>query len=260
METPERLTRTRSDERLLDAESASRLLRRAAEIDAGRGDGVTVAELRRAAVEAGISAEAFDFALQRVDGGPITLTERTQGNSAGDRTVFGGLSLPVVALSGVMLGALMLWFYGFTTHDGVLVIPFVLGGMLSLTLAALHRGGARLGRFLAEHVVLWASLVLIFLTDESLQRGPDFADVLGVTGVIAALVAIAGSLIVTVRVRPGTAEARPSDGGSGDGQPIERVRGLREGLRTIRRWLGIGDDRDASPDHRRLSFTAGPHS
>jgi hypothetical protein len=161
----------------------------------------------------------------------------------------------------VALGALMLWINDFTTHDGILLIPFVLAGMLSLTLAALHRGGARLRRFLTEHVLLWASLLVTFLTDEALQRGPDFEDVLGVTGVIAALIAIAGSLIVTLRVRRETASARPSDGGgSGDARPVDRVRGLRDGLRTVQRWLGIGGDRDAGPEGRHLSYIAGPHS
>jgi hypothetical protein len=51
------------DAEVLPAQVAERLLKRASELDAARSAGSAVAELRAAAAEAGISADAFDTAL-----------------------------------------------------------------------------------------------------------------------------------------------------------------------------------------------------
>jgi hypothetical protein len=48
---------------MLASDAADRLLARAAELDAAHRDGATIAELRAAAAEAGISALGFDAAL-----------------------------------------------------------------------------------------------------------------------------------------------------------------------------------------------------
>lgn len=55
--------RTDREEQRLGEGDAGELLRRAAELDAATGARATVAELRRAAIEAGISPAAFDVAL-----------------------------------------------------------------------------------------------------------------------------------------------------------------------------------------------------
>lgn len=55
--------RVASDAEVLSAPVAERVLRRASELDAVRSTGTVVAELRAAAAEAGISADAFDAAL-----------------------------------------------------------------------------------------------------------------------------------------------------------------------------------------------------
>ena len=58
------MTRTpNSDADVLPLGTAERLLARAAELDAGRRDGVSVAVLRAAAEEAGIARPAFEAAL-----------------------------------------------------------------------------------------------------------------------------------------------------------------------------------------------------
>ena len=57
-----------SEDRTLPAGGAERLLARAAELDLARGDGASVAELRAAATEAGISARGFDAALAELHG------------------------------------------------------------------------------------------------------------------------------------------------------------------------------------------------
>jgi hypothetical protein len=62
-----------SDAEVLSAPVAERLLKRASELDAVRTSGTAVAELRAAAAEAGISADAFDAALgelQKADQAP----------------------------------------------------------------------------------------------------------------------------------------------------------------------------------------------
>jgi type II secretory pathway component GspD/PulD (secretin) len=55
--------RREPDAEVLPAKVAERLLKRASELDAVRNSGTAVAELRAAAAEAGISADAFDAAL-----------------------------------------------------------------------------------------------------------------------------------------------------------------------------------------------------
>jgi hypothetical protein len=55
--------RVGSDAEILPAALAERVLKRASELDAVRAGGSAVAELRAAAAEAGISADAFDAAL-----------------------------------------------------------------------------------------------------------------------------------------------------------------------------------------------------
>jgi hypothetical protein len=65
--------RVESDAEVLPAPVAERLLKRASELDAVRTAGMAVAELRAAATEAGISADAFDAALgelQKADQAP----------------------------------------------------------------------------------------------------------------------------------------------------------------------------------------------
>jgi len=65
--------RVEPDAEVLSARVAERLLKRASELDAVRNSGTAVAELRAAAAEAGISADAFDAALgelQKADQAP----------------------------------------------------------------------------------------------------------------------------------------------------------------------------------------------
>lgn len=56
------------DAEVLPESAAARLLARASELDAARGAGAAVTELRAAAAEAGISARAFDAALAELHG------------------------------------------------------------------------------------------------------------------------------------------------------------------------------------------------
>lgn len=57
-----------ADAEVLPDPVTARLLSRASELDAARGAGATLVELRAAAVEAGISARAFDAALAELHG------------------------------------------------------------------------------------------------------------------------------------------------------------------------------------------------
>ncbi|MES2521793.1 MAG: hypothetical protein V4617_03760 [Gemmatimonadota bacterium] len=65
---------------ILSESSAARLLARASELDAARRTGVDVADLRAAAMEAGISSGSFDAALaelQRADSAPPPVVGRS---------------------------------------------------------------------------------------------------------------------------------------------------------------------------------------
>jgi hypothetical protein len=69
--------RVELDAKVLSAPVAERLLKRASELDAAQRAGTVVAELRAAAAEAGISADAFDAALgemQKADQVPAPVT------------------------------------------------------------------------------------------------------------------------------------------------------------------------------------------
>ena len=58
---------------------AARLLTRASELDAARLAGVSVSELRAAALEAGISTRAFDAALAELQGAELQDAEQARG-------------------------------------------------------------------------------------------------------------------------------------------------------------------------------------
>jgi hypothetical protein len=101
------LPRTPADSDLnaevLPQPAAAELLARASELDAIRGGGSSVADLRASAAEAGISAEAFDAALAEFQGAP-----RTGGPASPRRSMW--------ALGG---GAVALLFVGMLVVSGV---------------------------------------------------------------------------------------------------------------------------------------------
>ncbi len=68
-----------TDAEVLPEPVMARLLTRASELDAARGAGATVIELRAAAVEAGISPEAFDAALAELRGAGQTHVQHVSG-------------------------------------------------------------------------------------------------------------------------------------------------------------------------------------
>jgi hypothetical protein len=96
----------RPDADLLSESDAAQLLARASELDATRGAGTTVADLRMAAIQAGISGHAFDAALAE-----LHVAERSRGQGVfrlprrrlrhwGFATLFGALVVAgVISLS-----------------------------------------------------------------------------------------------------------------------------------------------------------------
>lgn len=67
------------DRSVLPGSLAARILERASEIDAQNGSRAQIAELRAAALEAGISGAAFDTALEELRHTQITAPLRSQG-------------------------------------------------------------------------------------------------------------------------------------------------------------------------------------
>jgi hypothetical protein len=95
------------DPEVLSEPNAARLLARASELDELRRAGSTVAELRAAAAEAGISAPAFDAALtelQQAGQAPLPDVRRPPRRRLG--RVF---TLAVASMLGILFGARMLF-------------------------------------------------------------------------------------------------------------------------------------------------------
>ena len=95
--------RVEPDAEVLSASVAERLLKRASELDAVRSTGTAVAELRAAAAEAGISADAFDAALgelQKAEEAPPPVSAR---NRRWRRRFFGLAAAGAVALFAAMI-------------------------------------------------------------------------------------------------------------------------------------------------------------
>jgi hypothetical protein len=82
----------------------TRLLERASELDAAQRMGMTIAELRAAAAEAGISAHAFDTALAELDATeqPPVVAPRAKPRRYGRLLAFtSGVIAVLVAISGI---------------------------------------------------------------------------------------------------------------------------------------------------------------
>lgn len=129
------------DSRVLPAGPAERVLARAAELDAVRGAGLSVAHWRAVAHEAGISADAFEAALRET--APVAVTPAPRAPW-----------LVRVSLFGVPSRRAAMGYYAF--FAAVLCATFVAvvgAGVLAPTLLAEH---AELLLFLA----LWALFAL----------------------------------------------------------------------------------------------------
>ena len=171
-----------SDDAPLPDRVAERILAKAAELDEQAKLGrLTVGELRSAALEAGISEEAFDAALDIVrdhdDATPPTRVNwlsRIRGSIRWSGAVGG--------LIGISWGVLM---HVFPLHgEGVSLLPWLAAVGASLNLALRHRRGSRLTDFALSELFLWLYMVAgIVVTGVSMSSVRDLLTLIGPTAV-----------------------------------------------------------------------------
>lgn len=112
------------ERKVLSEQLATRVLTRASELDAALKAGATVAELRRAALEAGISAEAFEAALAELQDDAARVPDANVRRVRGGRGGRGGRSWFFAVVIGLVMtvGA-----YGIARRrtPDVLAVPMV---------------------------------------------------------------------------------------------------------------------------------------
>ena len=145
----------RSDEDApISDDVAKRILARAAELDERRPD-LTVAQLREAALEAGISEEAFDSAVGMVipadappPPAPVRWGSKLRGLIAWSGRVGGAIGLASGALARLV-----------PAGDAAFLLALGGGIGASLYLALRRRSGSRLGEFTVRTLLLWVYIV-----------------------------------------------------------------------------------------------------
>ena len=161
---------------------AARILEKAAELDEQLQQGrLTVGELRAAALEAGISEQAFNAALQTVrdrddapSAKPVGWLSRIRGSIRWSGAVGGFI--------GFSWGALIQLFP--LGGDGVFVIPSLAAIAASLHLALRYRRGSRLTDFVLAELFLWLYMVAgIVVTGVSMSAIRDLLTLIGPTAV-----------------------------------------------------------------------------
>jgi len=161
---------------------AARILEKAAELDEQLQQGrLTVGELRAAALEAGISEQAFNAALQterdRDDvpsPKPVSWLSRIRGSIRWSGAVGGFI--------GFSWGALIQLFP--LGGEGLFVIPSLAAIAASLHLALRYRRGSRLTDFVLAELFLWLYMVAgIVVTGVSMSAIRDLLTLIGPTAV-----------------------------------------------------------------------------
>ena len=196
MREPER----NRDQTPISDDVARRILETAAAIDKGRSEAedhaedaqLTIAELREAATEAGISKEAFEAALEAV-----SATEPSAARQPGWLSRLRS----VVAWSGGVGGAIGLS-SGLITRflvfgSSATAVSFGVATGATVYLAMRHRKSRRLRWFVVSALVLWLYLLAGFVVGAALPMSslPDLLTVIG--GMAAASLALGASIINT---------------------------------------------------------------
>jgi hypothetical protein len=197
MREPER----KGDRTPVSDDVARRILETAAEIDKGRSEAedhcedaqLTIAELREAATEAGISKEAFEAALEKVNATEASAPITRPGWLSGLRSV--------VAWSGSVGGAIGLSTGVITRFllfgSPATAVSFAVASGATVYLALRHRQGSRLGWFVLGAIALWLYLLAGFVVGAELPRSslPGLLTVIG--GMAAGSLALGAAIVTT---------------------------------------------------------------
>ena len=171
-----------SDDAPIPDDVAARILEKAAELDEQSQHGrLTVGELRAAALEAGISEQAFNAALQTVrdrddapSPKPVNWLSRIRGSIRWSGAVGGFI--------GFSWGALIQLFP--LGGDGLFLFPWLAAIGASLNLALRYRRGSRLTDFVLSELFLWLYMIAgIVVTGVSMSSVGDLLTLVGPTAV-----------------------------------------------------------------------------
>ena len=171
-----------SDDAPIPDDVAARILEKAAELDEQLPHGrLTVGELRDAALEAGISEQAFNAALQTVrdrddapSPKPVNWLSRIRGSIRWSGAVGGFI--------GFSWGALIHLFP--LGSEGVFLFPWLAAIGASLNLALRYRRGSRLTDFVLSELFLWLYMVAgVVVTGVSMSSVRDLLTLIGPTAV-----------------------------------------------------------------------------
>jgi hypothetical protein len=245
----------RSEERLVDDQSAKRILRSAAELDAVRRERVTIGELRRVALEAGISSEAFDAALIRFSGAPPTsLVETLAPREETEFRESSPVRMMALAATGMGFGAMIGWIHALSLSNNlVFLAPLAAATVISLSLAARYRSGGKLGDFISEHLGLFVSLLSGFALWHPEFAAREFTVGMALIGMTAMTMGLVGAGVVTTRFVHEPPRAHRANSGDDTGSTRGAGRGLGGWLRRAARWVDrkpIDRDQDVGFSYR----------
>lgn len=205
---------------VLDDDGATLLLDRAAQLDAGRGRTVELADLRDAALEAGISGAAFDRALAelnalRASGGhTVEATAADVGSGGRPAVLRRWLATAARVAVGLGLGFLPLILEETVGLDGEAVTAFSAIVALQLVLFSLirRRKGGDVAGFEMDSAGLWAGFTFGLMASVS---SFDQGEVVLATTLGWLLVAAIGGAVIGLAGHGKRAPAAPAIGRTG---------------------------------------------
>jgi hypothetical protein len=195
----------RSSSSWISDENAALVLDRAAKLDAARARGLPVEQLREAALEAGISREAFERALAEVEelaAAAVSLPppELEQSHlSQVDRSGWPVWSRRVTLLGGgFLLGALALLSSRVVGFGGVgVVFTLLIALQVALASAFKHREDRGITDFWLDLGFLWVGLTTLLMTSASPDR------VLTIMATLGTLTGMAGTAVIAFADKDG---------------------------------------------------------
>jgi hypothetical protein len=180
------------------------ILDRAAQLDAAGGRDVDVSELRAAALESGISPEAFDRALLEMRDRLDAVSDQLgllSGEQLSSQTPFDPSNLnrilnrPAIVAIGAALGglSLVLW-RGLGMGDAGVFFPIVIAGVVALGLVIKRGRDRSVLDFIFDLALLWVGLTFVLMLGDL----EDAEQVLAPMSVIGGVAAVVGGALVAL--------------------------------------------------------------
>lgn len=192
---------------------ASQVLDRAARLDVEGHNEISIYDLRKAALDAGIRGEAFDRALSEVLAEGPAIERRSSSDalpeSATDPHARGSRAaawLPratVFGLGSALAGMSLVLYKGLDVDDSAAILfSLIISVFVVINLATKRRKDRAVADFEYDLAALWTGLTLVWMLAEPIGA----MDVLAGMGVFGGLAGLLGGLLVRLRRRKAPAE------------------------------------------------------